>query len=137
MRLTSIWVAYTRGVASVIVVATTASGGLKDVVIPQFGRARTFTFVEISNGEIVSVEVLQNPAFEMPSGAGVRAAQLVIDKGAKVVITGNVGMKAMDVLKKAGIKIYDGAGLTVEDAIRKFIRGELEEITVARGGGWR
>ena len=119
------------------IAASTHSGGLDDTITPQFGRAKTFTFVEVSDGEIVNVEIIANPATELPSGAGIKAAQLVVDKGAKIVLTGNVGGKAMEALKRAGVKIFDAAGVTVRKAIEMLRKGELTEITVAKGWKWR
>ncbi len=117
------------------VAVTTQSGGIKDLVVPQFGRAPTFTIVELSeSGEVKSVEVINNVATQQLSGAGVSSAQLMVDKGVKCVITGSVGPKAMDVLSSAGIKIYSAAGLTVEEAIKKLVSGQLSEITSP--GGW-
>jgi len=116
------------------IAATCLRGGLDDVITPQFGRANVFTIVEF-DGEIKSTEIVKNPAVDLPSGAGITAAQLLIDKGVKVLLTGNVGPKAMSVLKSANIEVYRADGMKVEEAVRKFAEGKLEKITVARGGG--
>ena len=116
------------------IAATTQSGGLKDIIVPQFGRAPSFTIVEYDE-EIKSVEVVQNTAAMQPSGAGIMASQILTDRGVEVLLTGNVGPKAMSVLRSAGIKIYRADGLTVEEAIKRFISGQLEEITTPTGGG--
>ena len=115
------------------IAATCQKGGLDDIITPQFGRANVFTVVEF-DGEIKSTEIVKNPAADLPSGAGITAAQLLIDKGVKVLLTGNVGPKAMDALRAANIEIYRADGMKVEDAVRKFAEGKLEKITVARGG---
>ncbi len=115
------------------IAATCQKGGLDDIITPQFGRANVFTVVEF-DGEIKSTEIVKNPAADLPSGAGITAAQLLIDKGVKVLLTGNVGPKAMNALRAANIEIYRADGMKVEDAVRKFAEGKLEKITVARGG---
>ncbi len=63
-------------------------------------------------------------------GAGIQAGQNVAGLGADVVITGGkVGPKAFDVLKKAGIMIYSGAGIkTVKETYNSYKKGELSEI---------
>jgi len=63
-------------------------------------------------------------------GAGIHAGQNVASLGADMVITGGkVGPKASDVLKKAGIKIYIGAGnQTVKEAFSAYKNGELTEL---------
>jgi predicted Fe-Mo cluster-binding NifX family protein len=63
------------------------------------------------------------------SGAGIQAAQTAVDKGVEVVLTGNVGPNAYQVLSAAGIKIVTGASGTVQEAVTKFLRDELEETT--------
>ncbi len=118
---------------SMKIAATTQNGGLHDVILPQFGRAPSFTIIELDK-DIKSVEVIQNPACMQPSGAGIMASQILVDRGVKVLLTGNVGPKAMSVLKSAGIKIYRADGLTVEEAVRRFMNGQLEEITSPVGG---
>ncbi len=127
------------------IAATTRNGGLQDVIVPQFGRAPTFTIVELKDGEIRAIEVIDNPAAEQLSGAGVAAAQLMVDRDVQVVLTGNIGPKAMSVLKAAKIKMYAADGMTVQDAIKKLMAGDLSEIStpsgrgMGRGGGrrWR
>mgnify|MGYP000318297175 CR=1 FL=1 len=113
------------------IAATTLEGGLDDIIVQQFGRAPSFTIVEFDGKEARSIEVIKNPAVNQARGAGIAASQLLVDRGVKVVLTGNVGPKAMDVLKSAGIKIYRAGGMKVEDALLKFANGELEEITTA------
>lgn len=63
-------------------------------------------------------------------GPGVQAGQDVAGLGAKVVITGgDVGPKAADVLKKAGIKIYADIGeKSVKEAFTAYKKGELTEF---------
>jgi len=115
------------------IAATTLKGGIDDIITPQFGRAATFTIVDY-DGEAKNVEVIENRAASQASGAGIAASQTLVDKKVDVVLTGNVGPNAMNVLRAAGIKIYAAAGLKVKDAIEKYVKGELEEITSPSGG---
>jgi len=63
-------------------------------------------------------------------GAGIQAGQNVAGLGANIVITGgDIGPKAADVLKKAGIKIFVDAGnKTVKEAFSAYKKGELTEL---------
>lgn len=115
------------------IAATTSGGGLEDIITPQFGRAMSFTIVEYDE-EIKDVEIVKNMAVSQPSGAGIAASQLLIDKDVEVLLTGNVGPKAMAVLKSAGIRVFRADGLKVKDAVEMFVKGKLEEISVPTGG---
>ncbi|HIP63077.1 MAG TPA: dinitrogenase iron-molybdenum cofactor [Archaeoglobus profundus] len=108
---------------------STTSGGLDDKVSDVFGRAVSFTIVEVKNGEIKNIEILKNEFAVRGGGAGVATSQFLIDKGVEVVLTGNIGPNALSVLNSAGVKVYRAGGLKVKEAIEKFLRGELEQIT--------
>jgi predicted Fe-Mo cluster-binding NifX family protein len=82
-----------------------------------FGRCPMFVFVDT---ETMEHEAVANPAAEAPSGAGIRAAELVAGADIKAVITGRVGPKAMNVIDAAGIDVFLVSGGTVLRAVDKF-----------------
>jgi predicted Fe-Mo cluster-binding NifX family protein len=93
-------------------------------VDPRFGRCAYFIFYDTDKNEF---EVIQNTNVMASSGAGIQSAQLVLSKGAQVVITGNVGPNAFGIFNSAGISVIAGvAGISVKEAIEKFKRGELK-----------
>ena len=57
-----------------IVVATT-KGGLDDEVCSTFGRAPTFTVIDVEGSEIAHSTVQPNEHAEASAGAGIQAAQ--------------------------------------------------------------
>lgn len=117
-----------------IVVATT-EGGLEDTVSPVFGRAPTYTLVEVEGGRIVGAEVIRNPYQGAPGGAGIQAAQFVAQRSPRAVIAGNFGPSASGILAQAGIELVPAAGITVRDAVERYLRGELAP-TIAPGPGF-
>ncbi len=122
------------------VAVSTTSGGLDDKVSEVFGRAVSFTIVDVEDGEIKNFEIVRNDFAVRGGGAGVAVSQFLIDKGVNAVITGNVGPNALAVLSSAGVKVYRGSGLIVKDAVEKLVKGELEEITSPsqpKMGRWR
>ena len=53
----------------------------------------------------------------------------MVEKNVEVIITGNVGPNAMNVLKTAGIEIYRGENTSVNENIENFKSGLLQKIT--------
>ena len=114
-------------------ICVTASGNSLDVPVePRFGRCPYFIFVD---SETMAFEAVPNMAMNAMGGAGIQAAQLIASKGAKVLITGNVGPNAFQALVAAGIRIITGAYGTVREVVEKFKRGELRETGSPTVGG--
>jgi len=104
-------------------IAVTSSGpDLNAELDPRFGRCANFIFVDTDTDEI---EVVANESTVAAGGAGIQSAQLVAEKGAEVVLTGNCGPNAYRTLETAGIKVIVGVGGTVRDAVEKYKAGEL------------
>jgi len=99
---------------------------------PRFGRCPYFVIVD---SESMQFEDIPNRASGATGGAGIQAAQIIANKGVKVVITGNVGPNAFQALSSAGIKIVTGAFGTVREAVEKYKKGELGETGAPTVGG--
>lgn len=102
-------------------IAVTSTGGSMDALVSeQFGRCQYFLIVD---SETMKFEAVSNLGEQMQSGAGPKAAELIIGRGAEVLLTGHVGDKAKDALDKGGIKIIDGFKNTmkVKDAINSYL----------------
>ena len=93
---------------------------LEGAVDPRFGRCQYFLFVDT---DTMDFEAVGNPAFVAGGGAGIQAAQLVVNKGSDVVITGNVGPNAFQALQAAGLKIVTGAQGAVRNVVEDFKGG--------------
>ena len=92
-----------------------------------FGRCPYFLVVEIENEKIQGFEAVENISAEQVGGAGISAAQTIVEKDVDAVISGNIGPRALDVLKQFNIKIYNGSG-KVSEVLQKFIDKKLEII---------
>lgn len=111
-----------------IAVASQGSGGLDDVVSPVFGRCPVYTLVTTAEQEITGAETITNPATDQPSGAGIQAAQQLINQGAEVVIAGNFGPHATEVLSQAGVTMIPAESVTVRQAVEKYLGGEIAAV---------
>jgi predicted Fe-Mo cluster-binding NifX family protein len=99
--------------------AVTASGPDRtSLVDPRFGRAKYLLIVDMPERSTLAVD--NQSGVNAAQGAGIQAAQSVIDHGASVVITGHCGPKATQALGAGGIEVYFTAGGTVDEALSRF-----------------
>jgi len=75
------------------VVVTSNGTDLSAEASPSFGRCLTYVFVDT---ETMEFEAVANPAANASGGAGIQAAQFVIEQGVQAVLSGNVGPNAYD-----------------------------------------
>lgn len=109
---------------------------LNSPVDDRFGRCAYFVLVD-ENGN--HIQTVANSAVSSPQGAGIAAAQLLIDHQVDTVLAGRVGPKAIKPLKSAGIKVFTGISGTVNESLENFRKGKLSPLeqanAAAHGGG--
>lgn len=104
-----------------------AKEGWNADVDARFGRAAGFAIV-VLDGEERSLQYLSNTQnLQAAQGAGIQAAETVANAGVEFLLTGHVGPKAFRALKAAGIVTYTGITGSVEDALREYAAGNLNE----------
>jgi predicted Fe-Mo cluster-binding NifX family protein len=91
---------------------------------PRFGRC---AYLIIVDSETMQFEAIPNLASGASGGAGIQAAQTVANKGAKVLLTGDVGPNAFQALSAAGIDVVTGVSGTAREVVEKFKRGEFKK----------
>jgi len=105
-----------------IVVPTKTHAGLEDVVSEVFGKAKTFTIVDVEDGEIKSVQVIDNPAASYEYGAGPVAVKTLADLKVDSVISGQLGPGASNLLEHYKIRRFSVKPNTkVADSIKEAL----------------
>ncbi|MDD2212210.1 MAG: NifB/NifX family molybdenum-iron cluster-binding protein [Peptococcia bacterium] len=104
---------------------------LKSKVCVSFGRTPYFL---IYNTETKESVFLENSAAASTGGAGIKAAQTIVDNGVSALLTPRCGENAADVLKAADIKIYKTKSVAINDNIEAFIDGKLPLLDEIHAG---
>lgn len=117
-----------------MLVCATATGPSLDADIdPRFGRCSYFLFI---NTDDMTCEPVGNEGASASGGAGIQAAQAVINKGARAVLTGRVGPNAMDVFQSSDVKLFPGLSGPVREAVSRYKEGSLRPDEAASGAGF-
>ena len=105
-------------------VAVSANGSSLDTEIdPRFGRCSYFIIVD---SETMEFEAIDNTSAMAAGGAGISASQMIAGKDVQVVLTGNCGPNAHQVLSSAGIQVITGVSGKVKDAIEDYRAGKFK-----------
>jgi predicted Fe-Mo cluster-binding NifX family protein len=107
-----------------LAVATTAHGGLDDIVSEVFGRANTFTIIDVEDDKAKIVKILENPALSYKHGVGPIVVKMLIDACINIAIGTELGPGASALLEqhnvnyliaKPGVKVKK----SIEEALNK------------------
>lgn len=109
------------------IIVTAQKPDLDALTDPRFGRAQCFILMDTETREWESFE---NPAITKSGGAGVAAAQFIIDKQVDAVISGDFGPNASRALGGAEIKmfVFSPEVDTVQSAVDLFITDKLQQF---------
>jgi len=107
-------------------IAITSTGkNLDSAIDSRFGRAKTFIVFDTETDEFESVDNTQN--LNAAQGAGIQAAQNLINTGAEVLITGHCGPKAFQTLDAGDVKVFYASKGSVKEVIAQYKNNELTE----------
>ena len=100
-------------------------------VCVSFGRTPYFLIYDVDTKESVFFD---NSAAASTGGAGIKAAQTIVDNKANVLLTPRCGENAAEVLKSADIEIFKTTSASVKDNIDAFIDGKLSLLDEIHAG---
>ena len=108
-------------------IAVSATKGSLDADVDlRFGRCPYYAIFEIEDKKIKNQKFLENTAGQEMRGAGITGAQMIANKKVEVVITGNIGPNAFNVLSRTGIKIITSVSGNVKEVVEKYLKGDLK-----------
>ena len=104
-------------------------------VSESFGRSTYFLIYDVDSKES---KFIDNEAMNSQGGAGIKAAQTIVDSNVNILIVPQCGENAAEVLNAANIKLYKTINNSIEENINAFKNNELsvlEEIHKGHHGG--
>ena len=100
-------------------------------VCASFGRT---PFYLIYNSDNQEINYVVNSAAAASGGAGIKAAQLLVDIKVDAVITPRIGKNSAEVLQGASIKIFKSNGDSIQKNISQSDEGALELLSDFHAG---
>lgn len=104
---------------------------LNSSICVSFGRAAYFLIYDTETKESKFIE---NSGANAQGGAGIKAAQTVVDEKAEAVITVRLGENSADVLNAADIKLFKSTDGSAIKNIEMFNSKELSVLTDIHAG---
>ena len=106
-------------------IAITANeNNLDSTIDTRFGRCNFFLIVDTVT---MSFESISNESAKTSGGAGIQAAQRIVNTGCKAVLTGNIGPNAFKIFDSTGIKVFTGLNGPIKEALINYKNGKIKE----------
>jgi|SRR3712207_62114 len=110
-------------------IAISATGKTMESLLDvRFGRCEYFQVHDTESGDI---KILDNKGQDASGGAGIAATNQLIGEKVDVIITGNLGPNAFELIEKSGIRAYKSENNIISSVLEKYKNGELEEIKIS------
>jgi predicted Fe-Mo cluster-binding NifX family protein len=108
-------------------IAVSARGNTLDSAVDErFGRAAGFLIYDSDSG---GSEFLDNSTRQtLSQNAGIQAAQAITAAGTDVLLTGQMGPKAAQILRRSGVALFACSTGTVREALRAWEQNALNEL---------
>jgi len=120
-----------------IAVPSNDQGGLDGTRAGHFGHCDVFTLVDVEDGKIKDVSILQNK--EHVQGGCMVPVNLLSENRVTALVVGGIGMRPLMGFRQVGIDVYhDDQRAEIGPVVNDLIAEKLEQITndqVCGGGG--
>lgn len=98
---------------------------LNSEVCMSFGRAPYFYIYETLTK---MGDFIENEAAKSPGGAGIKAAQIVVDQHADVLITPRCGENAAEVFSASQLQIFKSKNGSISENIDAYLNNKLNKL---------
>jgi predicted Fe-Mo cluster-binding NifX family protein len=95
------------------------------LVAEKFGKTPFIIFYDTDEN---TYESLHNPYANLFGGAGIQTAQFIIGNNAAAVISIDIGLNPLRLLKSAGVEVYSCSKIRVQEVVNEYIAGNLSII---------
>jgi predicted Fe-Mo cluster-binding NifX family protein len=95
-----------------------------NMVDSHFGHCEFFTVFTIENNNIVNSEIIKSP-----EGCGCKSNIVTVlsELGVSVMLAGNMGQGAVNVLNSNGIDVVRGCDGNITEVVNEFINGQIND----------
>ena len=108
-------------------IAVSSSGNTSDTMVDlRFGRCEYFMIYDTETKEY---KALENDGQKASGGAGIAASNQIVNENINVIITGQLGPNAFEIISKSNIDVFTCGVVTIKEAINKYEKGELAELS--------
>ncbi len=108
-----------------IAVSAATDQGLDSPVSPHFGRCPYYVFVDLDEANGIS-NVTPVPNRQAAGHAPGELPAYIKQQGVHVMISGGMGVRAVDFFRRYDIRVATGAGGTVRQALENYLGGNLQ-----------
>ena len=112
---------------------STSGADLSAPLDTRFGRAARFLIFDSDDSTFTVVANEQN--LNAIQGAGIQAAQTLVNHDINALVSGHCGPKAFRVLSSAGVAVYTCNAATVREALELFNAKQLTRLDAADVAG--
>lgn len=104
---------------------------LESTVCVSFGRTPYFLIYDMSDDAYTFID---NSAATSQGGAGIKAAQNVVDQKVNALLTPRCGENAYEVLSGAKVSLYKTSGTSIKENITLFKESRLPILSEVHSG---
>ncbi|MCK9151526.1 NifB/NifX family molybdenum-iron cluster-binding protein [Methanobacterium alcaliphilum] len=97
--------------------------GLTSNISLHFGKTPYFALLNEENGQIKDIQFIESRGKH--GGGSLTPAEIILNSDADILICGNLGLKAVNMLQQHNIQVFSGANGNVQEIFEQWKNGNL------------